>query len=60
MTADQKVCPCGFHWVQMPKQSKWHRQHKVKHLAAFPDIDQRTIENLDMAIQWAELGEDNA
>ncbi len=32
----------------------WHRFHRAEHLAAFPNVDGRTKENLDMLVKWAE------
>lgn len=51
-----KSCPCGFEAAPnvSPSSPAWHRQHKAKHLAVYPKVDQRTHESLDELIASAE------
>jgi len=48
-------CPCGFTDPQgIAKWSKpWHELHQAHHLAAYPDLDQRSRDNLALFIEWA-------
>ena len=47
--------PCGFVGVGVvPFSAEWHRRHETAHLAAFPDVDQGTRDNLRMFIDRAE------
>jgi hypothetical protein len=45
-------CACGFDSDPL-YTADWHRGHRAHHLSVFPDVDQRTVENLDAAIGWA-------
>ncbi len=51
-------CACGFDQHPDPQvrrwSKKWHEDHRAAHLAAFPDIDQRTRDNLALFIEWAD------
>lgn len=47
-------CPCGFDSTTLVRFSAaWYRLHRAHHLAAFPDVDDRTIEVLDELIERA-------
>ena len=52
-------CPCGMPFLpteidgrlMIPYGREWHVLHLDRHLAAFPDVDQRTRDNLTMMIE---------
>lgn len=43
--------PCGFDRPDL-SGSELHREHRAQHLAVFPDVDQGTRDNLDLAVEW--------
>lgn len=52
------ACACGMprHPVEgypSPFTAAWHVKHKERHLFNFPDLDQRSRDNLDALIRWA-------
>lgn len=48
-------CPCGYSDLGVRRWSKeWHRRHMAAHLVAFPDVDERTRDNLASFIDWAD------
>lgn len=51
-------CPCGYDQHPDPEvhkwSARWHEGHRAAHLAAFPDVDQRTRDNLASFIDWAD------
>lgn len=52
------ACACGMPRIvtpcfPRPFTTRWHILHRKVHLATFPNVDQVTIENLDLAIEWS-------
>jgi hypothetical protein len=49
------TCPCGFDAPDLfPWSPEWHRRHRDHHLATYPNVDQRTRDNLETLISLAE------
>lgn len=56
------TCPCGMPCLPtegypLPYSLPWHEQHYDRHLAAFPDVDETTKDNLRRAALSALLME---
>lgn len=53
------TCPCGFTPPAgvSPTSADYHRQHRDRHLATYPNVDTRTIDALDDLIAMAERHE---
>lgn len=56
---DPMACPCGM--TPRPREDQprpyskdWHIIHRLKHIAAFPDLDQASLRNLDEAVDRAD------
>lgn len=51
-----RTCPCGFEAAAdiPPTSPLWHRQHRVHHLQAYPNVDQGTLDSLERLIYTAE------
>lgn len=50
-------CPCGWEVDETEVRrfsAEWHRLHRDAHLAAFPDLDQSSRDNLTMFVDMAE------
>jgi hypothetical protein len=51
-------CACGFNADPNPQVRRWsklwHTHHMAAHLDAFPDLDQRSRDNLALLIEWAD------
>lgn len=53
-------CPCGAGPNDGPAPAwlaEWHRWHMRRHMEQFPDVDQRTVDNLRQCIAVAEARE---
>jgi len=48
-------CSCGFgaRWELEPFSAEWHRQHRTRHLAVYPNVDQSSRDNLAMFVDRA-------
>lgn len=56
-------CPaCGFAGLpgEPPTSVEHHKAHRLQHLRAFPDSDEKTRAALDQMVRFAELGKFNA